>query len=227
MKLALFIVLSLHLVAGAETLHYSVNWASGLSLGEASIRSDKLNAEAEGGVAGGWKFEMLLDAAVPGFTIRDEYTSDADTKLCSSQIKKTVTRGLRKSVEKIQIDPKTNTVSRQTEGSEGKSQYSVPECVHDAMSFLQFVRQELAQGRMASHQSVILGAKYDVQLTFTGTETIRVAGENVTADRVKTVIKGPKADITAELFFLHDDVRTPVLARLPLELGTFTVELLP
>jgi hypothetical protein len=210
----------------AETLHYSINWQSGLSLGEASLRSDKLSAESESGQTGGWSFAMLLDAAVPGFTIHDEYSSIADDKLCTSKLEKTVTRGTRKTVEDIQVDSRTGTVTRETRNG-GKSQYPVQDCVHDAMAFLQFVRQELAQGRMAPQQSVVLGAKYEVQLTYTGTETIRVAGKNVAADRVKTVIKGPQADVTADLYFSHDDLRTPVLAKIPLALGTFTVELLP
>ena len=47
------------------------------------------------------------------------------------------------------------------------------------------------------------------------------------ADKVRTSIRGPKSDLTIELYFAHDEVRTPVLARLPLALGVFTVELLP
>jgi len=168
----------------------------------------------------------MLDAAVPGFMIRDEYSSAADDKLCTSQVQKTVTRGSRKTVEKIQIDTRTKMATRETQGG-GKSQYSVPECVHDAMAFLQFVRQELRQGRVVPQQPVILGSKYDVRLTFVGTETIRVAGEAVEADRVRTEIKGPKVEVTADLYFSHDAARTPVLARIPLALGTFTVELLP
>ena len=214
------------LAARAETLHYSVNWQSGLSLGEAALTSDKIAPQADGGDEAGWKFELLLDAAVPGFTIRDEYSSTTDSKLCSSEVQKTVTRGARKSAEKLKVDPAARTVARETKDG-GKSQYSVPECVHDAMAFLQFVRQELAQGRMAPQQSVILGAKYDVHLTFTGTETLRVAGEFQTVDRVRTEIKGPKAELTIDLFFMHDERRTPALARIPLPLGTFTVELLP
>ena len=212
--------------AHAETLHYSVNWQSGLSLGEAALRSDKSSSESEGGGAGGWKFELMLDAAVPGFAIRDQYSSTADDKLCSTQVEKTLTRGARKSSEKLTIDSRAGMVTRESVGG-GKSTYSVQDCVHDAMAFLQFVRQELAQGRMAPQQAVILGAKYDVQLTYMGTETIRSAGEMVAADRVRTVIKGPKADVTADLYFSHDQQRTPLFARIPLALGTFTVELLP
>jgi hypothetical protein len=33
-------------------------------------------------------------------------------------------------------------------------------------------------------------------------------------------------DLTVEIFFARDAVRTPLLARIPLTLGTFTVELI-
>ena len=223
---ALLVLAWFGLPVWAETLHYSVNWQSGLSLGEAALRSDKLSAEPEGGEPGGWNFGLTLDAAVLGFTIRDEYSSTADDKFCTSKVEKNMTRGTRKTVEKVQIDRHTELATRETQDG-GKSDYSVPDCVHDALAFLQFVRRELAQGRMAPQQPVILGAKYDVLMTYIGTETIRVAGENIAADRVHTAIKGPKAEITADLYFSHDELRTPVLARIPLTLGTFTVELLP
>jgi hypothetical protein len=221
----LLALLGMH--AGGETLHYTINWQSGLSLGEASLRSEHLSAASEGGEAGGWKFEMMLDAAVPGFTIRDEYSSTADNNFCSLLLRKTVVRGARKTVEETRIDPRTNTATRETLGGGGRSQLAVPECVHDAMAFVQFVRHELAQGRMAPQQPVLLGAIYEVQLTYTGTETLRVAGAPVVADRVHVAINGPKADATADLYFAHDDARTPVFARIPLPLGVFTVELLP
>jgi hypothetical protein len=227
---ALLVLAFLGRPVGAETLHYSINWQSGLSLGEASLLSEKLSAEpageAGGGQASGWKFEMALDAAVPGFTIRDEYSSSADDKLCSSRVQKSVARGARKTVEKTQIDSQIHSATRETQNG-GKSQYEVPSCVHDAMAFLQFVRQELAQGRIPAEQPVVLGAKYNVQVTYVGTDTIRVAGENVPADRVKVAIKGPMADVTADVYFSHDELRTPVLARIPLMMGTFTVELIP
>ena len=228
---ALLVLALLGNPVGAETLHYSINWQSGLSLGEASLLAEKLSAEPASetgaGQASGWKFEMALDAAVPGFTIRDEYSSSADDKLCSFRVQKSVARGARKTLEKIQIDSQNRTAIRETQNGGGKSQYEVPNCVHDAMAFLQFVRQELAQGRIAAQQPVILGAKYDVQVTYVGTDTIRVAGENVPADRVKVAIKGPMADVTADVYFSHDELRTPVLARIPLSMGVFTVELLP
>jgi len=220
MKWILFLT---SLVASAESLHYSINWQSGLSLGEASLAANK---HAASGEDTGWDFALTLDAAVPGFTIRDEYKSNSDAKFCSSTLEKTTTRGSRKSTEKITFDQANKTIKRETTGG-GKSEMQAVECAHDALSFLQFTRQELAQGRLAANQSVYLGSKYDLQLTYTGTEAIRQENKSVDADKVRVSVRGPKADITFEIYFARDEVRTPLLARLPLALGTFTVELLP
>ena len=211
----------------AETLHYSINWQSGLSLGEASLLSEKIAAGSNNEGISGWHFHINLDAAVPGFTIRDEYSSFADDNLCTAEVVKSVTRGTRKSAEKDTVDRENKTVTRESPNGGGRSQYPVPACVHDAMAFLQFVRNELAQGRMVPQQPVILGAKYDITMTYMGTETLRTGGETVLADHVRTVVKGPKSDITFEIYFSQDPKRTPVFARIPLPLGTFTVELLP
>lgn len=212
-------LLAVVLPAGAESLHYTINWQSGLSLGEASLSSSK-------SPEGPWSFEMTVDAAVPGFTVRDEYRSRATAVLCSETLERVVIRGPRKSVETVTFDQERHRVQRETEGG-GKSELDAPECAHDAMTFLQFLRQELAQGRLAANQPVFLGAKYDLQLSVIGTESVRQGEARIDADKVRISIRGPKADLTVEVLFARDEARTPVLARLPLVLGTFTVELLP
>jgi hypothetical protein len=95
------------------------------------------------------------------------------------------------------------------------------------MAFLKVLRQELAKGHMVSQQAVYLGAKYDLKMTLLGTESIRRGEKRVDADHVQAKIRGPKADYTIEVYFARDAARTPILARLPLALGTFTLELLP
>src|ERR1017187_1921822 len=52
-----------------EGLHYTVNWPSGLSLGDATLSAHH--------TANGWDFEIGLDAAVPGFAIKDIFKSSA------------------------------------------------------------------------------------------------------------------------------------------------------
>jgi hypothetical protein len=230
MKFKYFLLVSTTLLAStsAETLHYSINWPSGLSLGEATLRSDRT---AEGtGSATSWDFELSLDASVPGFAIRDQYTSTANPDFCSWQLDKKTARGARMSEERVIFDPNKNTATRETvRGTQiaGTSQLSVPLCARDALTLLQFVRRELAQGRLPSQQPAILGSAYQVHLEYLGTTTIRLGSQQMDTDRFRTSIKGPASDLTLEMFFMRDAVRTPVMMKIPLSLATFTVELIP
>jgi hypothetical protein len=214
--------------ASAETLHYSINWPSGLSLGEATLRSDKTAGGTES--APGWEFELNLDASVPGFAIRDVYSSTANPDFCSWQLDKRTSRGTRSSSERVIFDPAKNTATRETivgGGIAGTSQFSVPSCARDALTMLQFIRRELAQGRLPSQQPAILGSAYQVHLEYLGTAPVRLSDQQIEADRFRTSIKGPASDLTLELFFRRDAARTPVMVTIPLPLATFTVELIP
>jgi hypothetical protein len=246
--------------ANAETLRYTINWQSGLSLGEAALQSSKsgstpapapITAEAPSSSEpaskdaastpppapkppavptpapeGGWNFELTLDAALPGFVIRDEYKSKADSKFCSEEFERTVQRGSTKSSEKSKFDPKRKMVTRETQNGGGKSEMEISECAHDALAFLQFVRDELAQGRLPPHQAVYFGAKYDLQVNYIGNDTVKLGDRRIDADVIRVNSHGPKSDFAVEIFFAKDDMRTPLLARIPLAMGTFTVELM-
>lgn len=228
MKYTIFLCATLLASASGEVLHYSVNWPSGLSLGEASLRSDRTG---EGTTATpGWDFELNLDASVPGFAIRDQYRSTASLDFCSEHLDKKTSRGARKSQERVIFDPNGKTATRESvrgDRTAGKTELSVPSCARDALTLLQFVRQELAQGRVPPQQPAILGAAYQVRLEFLGTTSVRLGNQQMDADRFRTSIKGPASDLTLELYFARDAVRTPVMVKIPLSLATFTVELIP
>jgi hypothetical protein len=213
---SLFLLICLS--ASAESLRYSINWASGLSLGEATLRADK-GKEA-------WDFEVTMDASIPGFALRDDYHSAATLDLCSLELDKTFTHGPRKGDEKITFDQQNHTASRQTQNGGGKTDLSIPGCAKDALTFLQFARGELAQGRLAPQQAVDFGALYNVRIEYTGAQKIKVGEQAVDADRILATLKGPTTDLTVEIFFARDAARTPLLARIPLALGSFTVELI-
>ncbi len=227
------ILFTLLVSAHAETLHYVVNWQSGLSLGEATLSSSRALWVVGGTESPRWSFDMDIDASVPGFAIRDHYTSTATPsggtgpEICSAKLEKTVSRGIHKGEETETFDQDQHTVSREThpEGIGGTSDISVAPCARDGLTFLQFVRQELAQGRLVPQQPVILGSLYNVRLEFAGTETLKKLGQPIEADHIHATIKGPASDLGVDVFFAKDAVRTPVLARIPLALGTFTVEL--
>jgi len=212
----------------AETLHYSIEWPSGLSLGEATLRSDRTAGGT--GSAPGWEFELVLDASVPGFAIRDQYSSTASPDFCSWILDKKVARGTRISEERVIFDPNKTVATRETvRGAQiaGTSHISVPVCARDALTLLQFVRSELQQGHLPSAQPAILGAAYQVRLEYLGTIAIRLATQQLEADRSRTSIKGPASDFTLEMFFARDAARTPVMIKIPLPIATFTVELIP
>jgi len=228
MKYALLLGFAFLASGSAETLHYSVNWPSGLSLGEATLRSDWTTKGTES--APGWDFELNLDASVPGFAIRDQYHSTANVDFCSWRLDKKTARGARTGEERVIFDPKTNTATRETvRGGQiaGTSQLSVPLCARDALTLLQFVRRELSQGRLPPQQPAILGAAYQVRLEYLGTTPVQLGNQQMDADRFRTSIKGPASDLTLEMFFRRDAVRTPVMMKIPLPLATFTVELIP
>lgn len=214
------------LPASGETLHYVINWPSGLSLGEATLDSSPAHWVVGKVETEGWNFSFDLDASVPGFLIRDHYQSRAaGTEACSTELTRTVQRGSRKSEETDTFDQKTHSVTRQTKSPGGKSDYSVPACARDALAFLQFARNELAGGRLAAQQPVVLGGAYNVKLELKGTETVKNGGKPAQADRIQASIKGQASDFTVEILFARDTARTPLLVRIPLALGAFTAEL--
>ncbi len=201
----------------AETLHYSINWPSGLNLGEATLVASPAGGDQPR------NFEATLNASVPGFAIKDRYSATASQALCSMTLSKEVEHGKRTSKEKETFD--SGKVTRESPGA--SSTLSVPNCAKDALTFLEFVRRELAQGRMVPAQQIVFGSLYNVRVEFLGTQSVKLGEVRLEADRMQVNLKGPSSDYTLELFFAKDPARTPVLARLPLPLGAFTVELVP
>jgi hypothetical protein len=242
---AIFLVASAVSATG-ESLNYSINWASGLSVGEGTLSSTKSSDPARPG----WNLDLDLDASVPGFTVRDHYHSAANVDLCSTRLEKQSAHGLRKTKETVTLDQEKHLAKRETQGG-GHSEFDIGLCARDALAFLVFVRKELEQGRLAPQQAVILGAQYQVHFEYTGVQRIPIVktqndktpidktpndktqSDKTQSDKVmteaeciKASITGPGSGITLELFFARDAARTPLLARIPLSVGTLTVELI-
>ncbi len=74
-----------------ESLAYSINWPSGLSLGEAHLNSKH--------TAAGWNFEFKVDAGVPGFVVKDSYSSESNADFCSTEFVRDFSHGARKGGE--------------------------------------------------------------------------------------------------------------------------------
>lgn len=205
-----------------EQLRYSINWPSGLSLGEAQLGSSRQKAGAE--AAPRLKLEFNLDAGVPGFAVSDRYTSQASAEFCSVEFEKNAKHGQKKTDEKTTFDSGSGTATRRTAGG-GTSELKTSSCGRDALAFLYYVRSELSQGRLPAPQTVYFGAPYEIRLAFAGTQNIRIADKPVEADKITASVKGTASDITFDVFFLKDAARTPALVRVPLPLGTFSMEL--
>jgi hypothetical protein len=207
-------------VCPAETWRYSINWPTGLSLGESSLTIRRpASAPAQ------WEQVFQLDASVPGFAVSDRYRSLATESHCSLEFEKVIAHGAKRDSEKTVFEPGKRIARRETQGG-GKSEIAAPECARDALAFLGFLRQELAQGRIPGMATVFFGAPYQVSLRFGGAQRLRLESQAVEADRIDGTVKGPVADIRFELFFSKDAGRKLVLARVPLPVGSFSMELI-
>jgi hypothetical protein len=199
-----------------ETLRFNVNWPSGLSLGEGQITSTQ--------TANGWSFIMKVEAAIPAFTIAEAADSKAAADLCSLELHKQATRGSKKVDETTTFNGSALTATRQTGSGGGKSEMRINACAKDALTFLQFARNELIAGRVPAAQPVYYGAPYQTRLQYIGTQRVISNGEAIDADKLTAFIKGPSSEFTVDLLFARDPARTPVQAQIPVAVGKFTVE---
>lgn len=197
-----------------EALNYTVNWPSGLSLGEGHLR-----ARHSGN---GWAFELTLDASVPGFDVKDSYTSRAGAELCSMEFTKSSAHGTRKVNERESVE---GTKVTRTTDKGGKSEFSAPACVKDALTLLFYARRELGQGRVPPAQQLLFGGMYRASLQYAGAQTIEVAGKAAVSDKVVCSLTGPNSNPQFEIYFARDAARTPLSIRVPLSMGRFSMEL--
>jgi hypothetical protein len=203
-----------------ESLHYNINWPSGLNLGESTVTATR--------TAKGWDFSMTLNAAVPAFAVSDKVRSTATAELCSLELDRELAHGSRKTREKTVFDQEKGKATRTTlfpEGG-GKSEFDIPSCARDALTYLYYARRELGQGRVPPPQQVFFGGAYSVRMEYTGAVTIPVSEKppEIT-DHVVVSVKGQKANFSLEIFFARDAARTPVLVKAPFAIGVFSMEM--
>ncbi|MBL8174976.1 MAG: DUF3108 domain-containing protein [Bryobacterales bacterium] len=221
MNLLSIFFLSLPLWSGVptdgESLQYTINWPSGLSLGEGRIKASRSGAN--------WSFELQFDAAIPGFAIADNFVSLADAGQCSLLFERDLQHGKRKSKEKITFDQAAGTAVRETQSGGGKTTLQTGSCAKDALAFLFHLRSELAKGRIPPPQNAYYGAPYNIRLQHKGSERIRLGDAMEDSDKIAATIKGPASTIDVELFIGKDANRTPLLVKIPLAMGQFSLEL--
>ena len=205
-----------------ESLRYVINWPSGLSLGEAQLESRAVSSGKD--APSRLEYKFFLDASVPGFTVADRLRSLVTDRICSIEFEKTIQHGLRKSSEKVTFKPEAGVATRKTVGG-GQGDIPISGCAHDALAYLYHLRSELAAGRLPAAQTILFGAPYQISLQFAGTEEIRVNDERIAADRLEARLKGPASQSKFELFFARDAARRLVKVRVPLPLGSFSMDL--
>ena len=170
---------------------------------------------------GRWEFDLTLDASVPGVTVQDHYRSVATADLCSVEFERDSVHGAKKSRETVKFAQDDRTAHRTTANGGGSSDFSVPACARDALTFLYFTRREMGQGHVPPPDKLVFGGPYDIRLEYPGPETLKGA----VTDRLQSSVRGPSSNVSFDLLFARDPARTPLLIRVPLALGTFSLEL--
>lgn len=202
-----------------ETLHYSVNWPSGLSLGDATFTAHRTET--------GWGLSAASDVGVPGFPLKDKFRATMDKGFCSAEFERDIQHGATHTREKTTFDQKEGKAKRTTllPESGGSSDLEIGSCARDALAYLYYAREEMGQGRVAAPQTVYLGSPYSVRIDYTGPQDLTINNKQTTTDHVLVSVKGPKSDFSFEVFFARDAARTPLSIRVPVTLGTISMEL--
>ena len=146
------------------------------------------------------------------------------SRWCSIELQKATKHGRRVGEEKTAFDGKSGQATRETKDG-GKSKITIPRCAKDALAYVMFLRQQLVTGKVPPPETVFFGAEYRVRTEFKGTQNVTVAEKATPAERLMVTVKGPASEYTVEMFFAKDATRTPVLVRVPLKVGTLTMEL--
>jgi len=204
-------------VTRGEALQYTVTWPSGLTLGDVMFTALPSGA--------GLDLDMTLDAGVPGFSIIDRFHSLTGLDLCSLELERQISHGSKKSSEKITFDYAHHAAHR-VSANGGMSDVPISgNCAYDALSFLYVVRRELAQGIKIPAGQVYFGSVYSLRLEYSGQQVVTISKRQLAADRVTVHLKGPASSRDFEIFFAGDPAHTPLLAKVPTDLGTISLEL--
>ena len=204
----------------SETLRYRVIWPGGKALGEVTMSAHQ-NIDS-------WDFDMSTNAAIPIVPIADRYKASAATfDFCSTTLTREISHGNKRVVERTEFDQKRNQAVRQTTipAGGGKTELALPTCGRDALTYVYFARREMGQGRIPPAGKVFFGSAYEVKTNYTGAMEIPVAGKPKTTDKLEVSVKGPASEFKLEIYYDRDAARTPLLVKIPVTIGTVSLEL--
>jgi hypothetical protein len=201
-----------------EDLNYAVTWPSGISLGEAHMHAKHSGAS--------WNLELTIDAGVPGYAVKDSFHGATAGDLCSTSFERNTSHGSRTTKEKITIDRDRSLATRTTLAKDaGKSDFPVPTCVKDALTYIYFARREMGQGRVPGPQQILYSGLVTMRADYGGAETITVNDKPVQTDKLTCTIKAGASDYKVDIYFARDPARTPLKIAAPLAMGKFSMEL--
>jgi len=219
----------------SESLQYRVLWPGGRLLGD--VRMSARKAACPSDVSGpanqlvscdAWDFELSTNVNIPLVPIADKYSaSAAGFDFCSVSLTRDISHGNKRVSEKTQFDQKKNIATRQTmvPAGGGKTELQLPTCGRDALTYIYYARREMGQGRVPPAGKVFFGSAYEVKTRYTGPMDIPVGGKNVTTDKVDVSVKGPASEFSLEIYYDRDAARTPLLIKIPVPIGTVSLEL--
>jgi len=201
-----------------EDLNYSINWPTGASLGDAHLHARHSGAD--------WKFELTLEAGVPGFALKDTYRSDTVPDYCSTSFDRSISHGSRATLERETIDRDRGIATRTLSKDGSKSEIPVPACVKDALAYLFYARTELGQGRVPAAQDILFGGLHPIRVDYVGGPIISVNQKQVQSDQVTCTFRIGAGEYSFDVYFARDAARTPLLITVPFAMGKFSMELI-
>jgi hypothetical protein len=74
-------------------------------------------------------------------------------------------------------------------------------------------------------QQFLFGGLYDISMVYTGPQIVKSGGRQAETDRLVCTVRGPQSTEQFEIYFARDAARTPLLVKVPLPLGSFSMEL--
>ena len=198
----------------SESLKYTIDYTSGLSLGEANFNAPQALPLP------GWEFDASVNAAVPGFSILDNLRASATNDLCSTQFMRDLSNGRKKAREKTTFDEKTGKGHRITTlpSDGGETTFTIPSCARDALTFV-YYGVGIGTGKSAAHAGSLFRRDLYGEDGICGRAEPHVEGEIVRPDQLVISVKGPKSDFSFEVFYARDAARTPLQIRIPRRRG--------
>ena len=219
--------------ASGEKLRYAVKWR-GVPAGEAELILGK-----EDNALGRWK--ITAKASSVGYVsniykVEDEYQSIfRRPTLCSSEIRKTINEGDRHRVVTLVFDQRRRLALFTDRAATGnapprQAQSSIPDCVHDILSAIYFVRT----------RPLTVGQPIDIPVN-DGSRTVRLRVEVDAKEEVKTPIGTFQTTrVEPDLFsgnlykgkgrmfvwYSDDSSHIPVQMRAQIGIGTITASLI-